>query len=87
MKTATLNIGNKFGLHLRVASEVAQKANGYSSDIQVLNKGKTADGRSIIELVLLNAGPGSELTIKATGSDEEKAIHEIIEVFNHGEGI
>jgi phosphocarrier protein HPr len=87
MKTAKINIGNKFGLHLRVASEVAQAANGYVSDIQVTNNGKTADGRSIIEMVLLNAGPGSELTINASGTDEEKAILEIVEVFNHGEGI
>jgi phosphocarrier protein HPr len=87
MKTATISIGSKFGLHLRVASEVAQKATEYVSDIKVINNGRTADGRSIIELVLLNAGPGSELTISAAGSDENEAIHDLIDVFGHGEGI
>jgi hypothetical protein len=48
---------------------------------------RIADGRSIIELLLLDAPQGSELEIIAEGDDEDIVIAEIKQVFIDGEGI
>ena len=51
-----------------------QEAKKYSSDISINYKDRTANAKSIVELIILGANEGSKILIEADGKDEEEAI-------------
>ena len=72
----TVAIKNKQGLHARPAALFVQIANKFDSDVTVV-KGKTkVNGKSIMGIMMLEAGKGSKVTIIAKGEDAEAAITE-----------
>lgn len=87
MRSSNIVIKTKPGLHLRVAGRVCEHARQSHSKIVVRKGDRVADGRSIIDLLLLDAPEGSELEIIAEGEDEDVVIAEIEQVFIDGEGI
>lgn len=74
MQKSRLTIINKLGLHARAASKFAQTAARYSCEIKVHCQGKSVDGKSVMSLMLLAAGKGSELELEVNGHDEEAAL-------------
>jgi phosphocarrier protein len=68
---------NKLGIHARPAALFVKTANRFSCDIFVEKDGEKINGKSIMGLMMLAAGPGSKLTIHAVGADASKAIAEI----------
>lgn len=74
MQKSRLTIVNKLGLHARAASKLAQTSARFSSDIKVHCQGKSVDGKSVMALMLLAAGKGSELELEVHGSDEDAAL-------------
>lgn len=76
IRTAT--ICNKRGLHARAAARVAKLAEEYSAEISVGANGLTVSASSIMGLMLLAAGPGTDVTIEATGPAAEEAITALI---------
>ena len=81
-------IQNKLGLHARAASVFVQKAQGFSSQISVRNSNTSADGKSIMNMMMLQASIGSEITIKIDGDDQEQAMIAILALIDDkfGEG-
>jgi phosphocarrier protein len=76
----TIAIKNKQGLHARPAALFVQIANKFNSDI-VITKGKTkVNGKSIMGIMMLEAGAGSKVTMVANGDDAEKAVKELEEL-------
>ncbi len=70
-------IKNKQGLHARPAALFVQIANKFDSDVMV-SKGKTkVNGKSIMGIMMLEAGSGSKVTIVTKGEDAQKAIEEL----------
>jgi len=70
-------IKNKQGLHARPAALFVQIANKFDSDVMV-SKGKTkVNGKSIMGIMMLEAGMGSRVTITARGEDAHQAIMEL----------
>ncbi|MCW8125186.1 HPr family phosphocarrier protein [Microbulbifer halophilus] len=74
MQKSHLLIVNKLGLHARAASKLAQTCARFSADIRVNCRGKSVDGKSVMALMLLAAGKGTELELEVDGSDEEAAL-------------
>lgn len=73
-KRVTLLIKNRLGLHARPAALFVQMANRFESEIEV-RKGRTkANGKSIMGIMTLAAGPGSQIHIRANGPDAGKAV-------------
>lgn len=73
-------IKNEQGLHARPAALFVQVANKFTSDI-VVQKGKQkVNGKSIMGIMMLAAGKGSRIAIKASGDDAEKAVVELEEL-------
>ena len=72
-----LVVSNKLGVHARPAAMFVKIANRFSSDIFVEKDGETINGKSIMGLMMLAAGPGSKLRVKATGDDAMQALNEI----------
>lgn len=70
-------IKNKQGLHARPAALFVQIANKFNCDITV-SKGKhKVNGKSIMGIMMLEAGVGSKVTIAANGADAEQAVSEL----------
>jgi len=72
--TRTYMIKNKFGLHARPSASFVQMASRYRSDIQVEKDGQVADGKSIMDLMMLAAAKGTYITVKAKGEDAIAAL-------------
>lgn len=70
-------IKNKLGLHARAANMVVQVASHFESNITVEKDGVEANGKSIMGILLLAAGEGSKIVVRATGSDAKRAIEEL----------
>lgn len=70
----TVKVANPNGLHMRPATLFAQAARGYRSAVVVANGEKTADGKSALDLLLLIAEPGAELTLEVDGDDAAEAL-------------
>jgi len=70
-------IKNKQGLHARPAALFVQIANKFDSDV-VVSKGKAkVNGKSIMGIMMLEAGRGSKVTITTKGEDAQQAIAEL----------
>ncbi len=67
-------IVDPLGLHLRPAARLVSLAKSFRSEIRVLCKGTTADGKSILDLVTLAAECGTMLDIIAHGPDAQEAV-------------
>jgi len=74
MTVRTVTVTNPLGLHARAAARFVHAANGFSSQIRVVCRGREMDGKSIMGLLLLGAARGSEITLAAEGPDEEAAV-------------
>ena len=75
--TKELTIVNKLGIHARPAALFVKTANRFGCDIFVEKDGEKINGKSIMGLMMLAAGPGSRLIIHAHGADALPAIAEL----------
>ncbi|HEU4886686.1 MAG TPA: HPr family phosphocarrier protein [Thermoanaerobaculia bacterium] len=69
-----IEIKNKLGLHARAAAKFVHTAARFKSDIKVRKGDEEVDGKSILGILLLAAGRGTTITVKADGSDERDAL-------------
>ena len=75
--TKDFKVSNKLGIHARPAAMFVKTANRFSCDIFVEKDGERVNGKSIMGLMMLAAGPGSKLTVHANGHDANQALAEI----------
>lgn len=75
-------IVNRLGLHARPAAMFVRIASRYRSEIWVSKEGEEVNGKSIMGLMMLAAGQGSKLRIRAEGPDAYKAVEELEELIN-----
>ena len=72
-----ITIKGKSGLHARPAAVFVQIANKYDSEV-VVKKGKLeVNGKSIMGIMMLEAGFGSKVTMVVSGQDAEQAVKEL----------
>jgi phosphocarrier protein HPr len=72
-----IEIKNKLGLHARAAAKLVHVAARFKAEIKIRKGDEEVDGKSILGILLLAAGKGSVVTIKADGEDERAAIDAI----------
>jgi len=72
--TAHAEIRNQRGLHARAAAKFVQALNGFQADVIVVRGDMEVSGRSIMGLMMLAAGPGSVIEIRASGPDAAAAL-------------
>ena len=77
MISRDIEIKNKLGLHARAAAKLVHTAARFKSDIKVRKGDEEVDGKSILGILLLAAGRGSVVTIRADGEDERDALDAI----------
>jgi phosphocarrier protein HPr len=83
MKEREVVIGHRLGLHARAAARLVQLSSQYQSTIVLFRSDSAntveADARSILSILLLSAGFGSKVSVRAEGVDEDQAVETICE--------
>ncbi len=82
----TFVIKNKLGLHARAASQFVQIANNFDSEIFVTRNEQEVNGKSIMGILILAAAKGTQITVRATGSDADGAVAALGELIDQGFG-
>jgi len=76
-----LVVSNKVGIHARPAAMFVKVASRFDAEIFLEKDGERINGKSIMGLLMLAAGPGCKLKLEVSGSDAEQAVKEIEELF------
>ena len=74
MKTRHVTVGNTLGLHARLAAQVVHVASRFRCSVSLAFKGRTANARNIVAVMLLAASVGGTILIEANGPDETEAL-------------
>jgi len=82
----TVTVINEKGLHARCASQLVEVAKRFTSTITLRRGTQTANAKSIIGLMLMEAIPGTELQLEVEGADEVEAADAIGALFSSGFG-
>lgn len=80
MIAKTVKISDKLGLHARPSAKVVQTATKFKSEITLEKEGLEVNSKSIMGVMMLAAEMGAEITITATGEDEEEAVKAMCEI-------
>lgn len=75
--TKELVVANKLGIHARPAAMFVKTANRFVCDVFVEKDGEKINGKSIMGLMMLAAGPGSKIILHIRGTDAQNAINEL----------
>jgi len=84
--STTLTIRNELGLHARAASRLVDCANRFECEIRLSHGARTVNGKSIMGLLTLAAGPGMEVRLETEGADEDHAMSELSQLISSGFG-
>jgi phosphocarrier protein HPr len=80
----TVRICNKRGLHARAAAKFVMMAERFGASVEVARDGQSVSARSIMGLMMLGAGPGAEIELRAEGWDAKEAIDALAALVEHG---
>jgi phosphocarrier protein len=72
-----LVVSNLKGIHARPAAMFVKTANKFEAQVFVEKDGETVNGKSIMGLMMLAAGPGSRIRVTAEGGDAPAAVDEL----------
>ena len=86
VKSATLKIINKAGLHARASTRLVQSANKYRCEVTVSKDGQDVNGKSIMGVLLLVAAKGSTITITCDGDDAQPYLESLSQLVQTGFG-
>jgi phosphocarrier protein len=83
---ATVTIRNRKGLHARASAKFVKCAETFDAAIVVSRDGQSVGGTSIMGLMMLAAGPGSEILIVAEGAERQQALDALVALVANGFG-
>lgn len=75
-------VSNRLGLHARASAKLVQLVSGFKSTVWLVSKGREVNAQSIMGVMMLAAGMGTALTVRADGADEETALAAVIDLFD-----
>src|SRR5262245_51968559 len=83
---ARIVIRNRKGLHARASAKFVKCAERFNADVVVTRDGQSVGGTSIMGLMMLAAGPGTEIHLTASGPDAPEALEALVELVESGFG-
>ena len=81
-----LAILNQRGLHARASAKFVKCAERFDAEVTVLKDGNSVGGTSIMGLMMLAAGPGTEIRMTATGPEASQALDALVTLVADGFG-
>lgn len=88
MITKNITISNKLGLHARASAKLTKTAGGFTCNVWISKGDRRVNAKSIMGVMMLAAGIGSEVTLEVDGDQEQAAMDALENLFNDkfGEG-
>jgi phosphocarrier protein len=88
MIKATARISNKLGLHARASAKLSKLAGSFRSEVFMSRNGRRVNAKSIMGVMMLAAGIGSDVELETDGDDEAAAMQALLALIDDkfGEG-
>jgi phosphocarrier protein len=88
MLRSTITISNRLGLHARASAKLTKLCGAFASDVFLSRNDRRVNAKSIMGVMMLAAGCGSEIAIEVSGPDEEHAMRALRDLIDDkfGEG-
>ncbi len=88
MIKTTITISNKLGLHARASAKLTKLAGSFKSEVFMSRNARRVNAKSIMGVMMLAAGLGTEVEIEIDGEDEQAAMDALVALINDkfGEG-
>jgi phosphocarrier protein len=74
MIKSSITISNKLGLHARASAKLTKLAGSFRSEVHLSRNARRVNAKSIMGVMMLAAGLGSEVEIETEGEDEQAAM-------------
>ncbi len=74
-------VSNKLGLHARASAKLVQLVHRFKSTVWLVSRGREVNAQSIMGVMMLAAGIGTTLTVRADGPDEAAAVTAVADLF------
>jgi phosphocarrier protein HPr len=76
-----VTISNKLGLHARASAKLVQVLQGFQANAWLVHRGREVNAKSIMGVMMLAAGVGSQVTLRTDGADEAAALAAMADLF------
>lgn len=80
----TVTICNERGLHARASAKFVAEADRFDAEVSVTRNAETVTADSALDLMMLAAGIGSQITIGAEGPDADAAVEALADLVERG---
>ncbi|ALN90205.1 MULTISPECIES: HPr family phosphocarrier protein [Lysobacter] len=77
-----LTVSNRLGLHARATAKLVQVLSGFRSNATLTAKGREVNAKSIMGVMLLAAGQGTQVKLRVDGEDEANAADAVTALFD-----
>ena len=88
MIRSTATISNKLGLHARASAKLTKLAGSFQCEVHMSRNGRRINAKSIMGVMMLAAGLGSDVELETDGPDEQAAMQALLALIHEkfGEG-
>ncbi|MBI2307024.1 MAG: HPr family phosphocarrier protein [Rhodocyclales bacterium] len=88
MQRSETEIVNKLGLHARASAKLTQLAGKFKSEVWMEKGARRINAKSIMGVMMLAAGKGSQVVVETDGADEQEAMAALLALIadKFGEG-
>ena len=88
MIKASIRINNKLGLHARASAKLTKLAASFRSEVFMSRNGRRVNAKSIMGVMMLAAGLGTDVEVETEGADEAEAMDALVALIDDkfGEG-
>ena len=88
MAQTTTTISNKLGLHARASAKLTKLAGSFPCEVWISKGERRVNAKSIMGVMMLAAGVGSEVVVETLGEREEEALQALLALIHDkfGEG-
>ena len=74
-------VSNRLGLHARATAKLVQALSSFRCNATLSAKGREVNAKSIMGVMLLAAGQGTQVKLRVEGDDEEHAAEAVVSLF------
>jgi phosphocarrier protein len=75
---STVTISNRLGLHARASAKLTKLVSSYRCEVFLSRNGRRVNAKSIMGVMMLAAGKGSEIEVETEGDDEQAAMDALL---------